>query len=85
MKCPYCGHKFDCHKTIDGDENYKDGDISFCFKCGKVGVFEGDHTVAKDESTFTPLERAIVDKLRYHWHYICGKQSPPVNHPPKST
>ena len=68
MKCPYCGYKYDCHKTVSGREDFKDDDISFCINCGRVGLFKGNTVVAFDEKRLPPDAQAEIARLRHHWH-----------------
>lgn len=68
--CPYCQYKFDNSETIEGRTNVKDGDISFCIKCGKVGQFDKG-TVIKCDEMMLPLKNIIeVSTIRESWEKV---------------
>ena len=59
-ECPHCGYKVDRSAQIFGDiAPPEDGDISICFKCGKVGIFEKGNT---RKPTLDELEESLHDR-----------------------
>lgn len=42
MKCPHCNKNNPLHTTIDGDNNPRIDDISFCIGCGELAIFSLD-------------------------------------------
>ncbi len=67
MKCPYCGHKYDGHITVSGEEDFKDDDISFCIKCGRVGLFKGNTIIAFDEKRLPLKIQTDINGVRDAW------------------
>ena len=67
MKCPYCNYEFDCHKMLSGNKNYKDKDISFCIKCGKVGSYENNTIVKIDEKSLPSDVQSEIVRVRSAW------------------
>ncbi|GAG66116.1 unnamed protein product, partial [marine sediment metagenome] len=38
-ECPYCKYVATEHETLKGELGPKSGDVSFCIKCGEIGMF----------------------------------------------
>lgn len=46
--CPFCGRENDSHAPTGNDYQIpEEGDVSICWKCHGVGIFQGDGTVRK--------------------------------------
>lgn len=39
-KCPHCGYKFEATTCVSGKSAPKNGDFSFCIKCGEWSIFD---------------------------------------------
>lgn len=38
--CPYCGYECEAYLAVDAGKQPKTGSLSFCYRCGDIGVFE---------------------------------------------
>lgn len=46
--CPYCGRENDSHAPTGNDyEVPEEGNVSICWKCHGLGIFQGDGTVRR--------------------------------------
>lgn len=72
MLCPWCGAHEDCHDNIDPAAMPTADDISVCWGCKRIGVYE---TTATGELT---LRRATADEareFREHPHFVAVMQA----------
>jgi len=55
--CPKCGHKLDAASHSDGKDHAPEkGDVSLCFKCAAIMVFDDRFTIRKA----TPEEEEAI-------------------------
>lgn len=75
--CPFCGHLCNLAspaRSRDDGWSPRDGDVSFCIRCGEVGVF--DRTVDIGARKPNEEEQAIfdsdpsIDELKTAWHAV---------------
>jgi len=46
--CPYCGRENDSHAPTGNDYHVpEEGNVSICWKCHNIGIFQGDGSVRK--------------------------------------
>lgn len=38
--CPHCGRVNDCQSDVGGTSVPKDGDVSLCFNCAGLGIYD---------------------------------------------
>ncbi len=61
-KCPYCNYLATEHETLDNQKDPKEGDISFCIKCGDVSQYSGNLLVKiKVDSLDKSTQKEIRD------------------------
>jgi len=70
QKCKRCGYFFEETQTIEGDKNFKNGDISFCFGCGEIGEFRNKEVIPIDEKTLSPELILEIARIRDVWQYV---------------
>lgn len=68
--CPKGGYHFNRAKTIEGQTNYKDGDASFCIKCGEVSMFKDGKVIPIDEKILPPDAILEIARIRDAWTTI---------------
>lgn len=75
IKCPYCKYPQMFHETLDGDKNPKDGDISFCIKCGEAGEFKQSTIIKIDEEKLDSETKREFNRIRHAWLKVKARQS----------
>jgi len=67
MQCPYCSYEYEAHETLEGKTRFKDNDISFCMRCGKVGLYKSNKVMECDEQSLPIDVICEVDRIREAW------------------
>lgn len=67
-KCPNCGYAFQEHSNLK-DENLKpkEGDISFCMKCGQVSRFGENEMIPMKLDDLDRVSLMQILKIRKAW------------------
>lgn len=68
--CPYCGYLSTNHETLEGEDNPKVGEISFCIKCGEISRFTKTRLIKQDIRELDEEEYEEVMKIREAWSKI---------------
>lgn len=67
-ECPYCKHPFELYTNAFGKtDTARNGDVSFCIKCGQVGIFMNEKIIKTEEVKLNTFQLLAVDKLRQTW------------------
>lgn len=65
--CPYCNYKATNHETLDNQKYPKEGDISFCIKCGEVSKYKDHNLVKVDVNKLDKSNIKEIHKIMYAW------------------
>jgi len=65
--CPYCNYQETEHESVDGQINPIDKDISFCMKCGEVGMFKDKSIVKIELNSLSKEIREEINNARIAW------------------
>lgn len=67
-QCPVCGYHVDSAADIEGDSQPSPGDVSICFKCGEILVFNPDLTQSQAPLDsllkLSPKQRDLLTKAQ---------------------
>lgn len=74
-RCSYCGSILDKHETMIGENNPREGDISFCFDCGEASEFRNGKTIRVDEQKLDGETKKDFNEIRHAWLKVRARQS----------
>ncbi len=69
-KCPYCNYIADQHETLDNlnpNAIPKEGEISFCIKCGGVSQFFKDELIKIDIESLDEEIKIQIKEIEMAW------------------
>lgn len=75
--CPHCGHHNELTTEVGGAEDEpRDGDLSLCWECGKIGVFDAAATggLRKPTDAERPAMEAGTAEMRHQWKLMRAMQ-----------
>ena len=65
--CPYCGYKATNHETIDGDKIPKEGDSSFCIRCGEDSIFKNNKLEKVNLKDLDDEQKKEIIRIKNFW------------------
>ncbi len=69
--CPFCGYFSDCVSHLQQDALPKEGDVSFCIKCGEVSLFDKELKLGKINMDELPFEtKEEIARIKSVWRVV---------------